>query len=268
MTGLEIISIITGIMQLFPVECPRCREKLQRNGETLNCSGCGVIYLRNSGVADFLTPLSLAQELTSICDYFDNSAVNYDSMIVTMVEELKCPWREYSELIESVVAEARKKLIVDLGCGTSFPVGSFIPADSHYLGLDISSEMLKQSHSLFEDDSNASFWRIDVERLPLPDDSADLCLAFFSFNVFINLEETLRQVNRVLKVDGELFGTVALTLPQENSLQTFRPISAQQLKELLTDLDRPDRELVTERKGDILFFHLKRSSHRNFLRSP
>jgi len=199
-------------MQLLTPECPRCREKLRRNGETLNCSGCGIIYPLNSGVADFLTPLSLAQELIGICDYFDNSAVNYDNMIVTMVEELKCPWREYSELIERVVAEKRKKLIVDLGCGTSFPAGSFIPPDSHYLGLDISSEMLKQSHSLFEDDSNASFWRIDVERLPLPDNSVDLCLAFFSFNVFINLEETIRQINRVLKADGELFGTVALTL--------------------------------------------------------
>jgi len=132
-------------------------------------------------------------------------------MIVTMVEELKCPWREYSELIESVVAEAWKKLIVDLQCGTSFPVGSFISADSLYLDLDISSEMLKQSHSLFEDNSNASFWRIDVECMPLPDDSADLCLAFFSFNVFRNLEVTIKQVSRVLKADGKLFGTVALT---------------------------------------------------------
>lgn len=244
-------------MQLLTPECPRCREKLQRNGETLNCSGCGIIYPINSGVADFLTPLSLAQELIGICDYFDNSAVNYDNMIVTMVEELKCPWREYSELIERVVAEKRKKLIVDMGCGTSFPAGSFIPPDSHYLGLDISSEMLKQSHSLFEDDSNASFWRIDVERLPLPDNSADLCLAFFSFNVFINLEETIRQINRVLKADGELFGTVALTLPKENLLKPFRPISAQQLDVLLRDLKDRGSELFTERKGDILFFHLK-----------
>ncbi len=244
-------------MQLLLPECPRCREKLRRNGETLNCSGCGIIYPRISGVADFLTPLSLSQELTSICDYFDNSAVNYDSMIVAMVEELKCPWREYSELIERVVAGARKKLIVDLGCGTSFPVGSFIPGDSHYLGLDISSEMLKHSHSLFEDDSNASFWRIDVERLPLPDDSADLCLAFFSFNVFINLEETIRQVNRVLKADGELFGTVALTLPKESPLRTFRKISARQLEALLSGFKERGSELFTERKGDILFFHLK-----------
>ncbi|HEB10807.1 MAG TPA: class I SAM-dependent methyltransferase [Spirochaetales bacterium] len=244
-------------MQLFPVECPRCREKLRRNGETLNCSGCGIIYPRNSGITDFLTSLSLATELMGICDYFDNFAVNYDSMIVTMVEELKCPWWEYSELIERVMVEARKKLIVDLGCGTSFPVGSFIPADSHYLGLDISFEMLKQSHSLFEDNSNASFWRIDVERLPLHDNSADLCLAFFSFNVFINLEEIIRQANRVLKADGEFFGNIALTLPQENSLQPFRRISAQQLKKLLTGLGRRGRELVTERRGDILFFHLK-----------
>lgn len=244
-------------MQLFPVECPRCREKLWRNGETLNCSGCGIIYSRNSGITDFLTPLSLAQELTGICDYFDNFAVNYDSMIVTMVEELKCPWREYSELLERVVVKARKKLIVDLGCGTSFPVGSFIPADSHYLGLDISSEMLKQSHSLFEDNSNTSLWRIDVERLPLPDNSADLCLAFFSFNVFINLEKTIRQVKRVLKADGELFGNIALALPQENSLQPFRRISAQQLEELLSGFKERSRKLFTERKGDILFFHLK-----------
>lgn len=247
-------------MQLFPVECPRCREKLRRNGETLNCSGCGTIYPRNAGITDFLAPLSLAQELTSICDYFDNSVANYDSMIVAMVEELKCPWREYSELIERVVAEARKKLIVDLGCGTSFPVGSFIPADSHYLGLDISSEMLKQSHSLFEDDSNASFWRIDVERLPLPDDSADLCLAFFSFNVFINLQETIRQANRVLKADGELFGTVALTLPKESPLRAFRKISARQLEALLTGFEDRGCELFTERKGDILFFHLKHAT--------
>jgi ubiquinone/menaquinone biosynthesis C-methylase UbiE len=247
-------------MQLLSPECPRCREKLRQNGETFNCTDCGIIYPRNSGVADFLTPLSLAQELMGICDYFDNSAVNYDSMIVTMVEELKCPWREYSELIERVVAKAHKKLIVDLGCGTSFPVGSFIPGDSHYLGLDISSEMLKQSHSLFGDDSNASFWRIDVERLPLPDNSADLCLAFFSFNVFINLEESIRQVNRVLKVDGELFGNIALTLPQENSLQPFRRISAQQLEALLTGFTNRGNELFTERKGDILFFHLKQAT--------
>ena len=104
-------------------------------------------------------------------------------------------------------------MILDVGCGTAFPVGSFIPQTSIYLGMDISLEMLGHAKILLGDNLNAALWNIDAERIPLPDNCIDLCLGLMAFNVFPNPHKAATEIHRVLKKDGTVYGTVFVQPP-------------------------------------------------------
>jgi SAM-dependent methyltransferase len=260
----------SGSMQLFSPVCPRCRSGLQRNGESLGCLQCGAVFPVHSSIVDFLHPFPLPAEQAVIARRFDQVAAEYDSTVVSLVEEAGCPWNLYADQLEKVVRQAAGKIILDVGCGTSFPAGPFVPDDSIYLGLDISMGMLNDASSLFRDKVNFSFWHIDVERIPLPADSVDLCLALLVLNAVSDPAGVARQIRRVLRADGELFGSVLLDVPAL-SLPLFpfaparapslgQPAGDRPLEEFFSVLLSDGRTLRTLRKarfGDILLFHLQ-----------
>ena len=47
-----------------------------------------------------------------------------------LVEGLGCPWDDYTARLETFMGGAGGKIILDVGCGTSFPVGPFVPRTS------------------------------------------------------------------------------------------------------------------------------------------
>jgi len=242
-------------MQLFSPFCPSCRESLARNGESFTCSRCGRVYPTKSGVVDFLTslPLSDVQQVTQ--KTFDAASPAYDNAIVRLVESLSCPWSTYTARLEAFMSQTGGKVILDAGCGTAFPIGSFVPPTSIYLGMDISIEMLGHARALLGDTLNASLWNIDVERIPLPDGCVDVCVALLSFNTFPNPQKAAEELRRVLKKDGSLFGTVC-TEPPPDDILSERPIGAGKMHQMLSIFDPSQWEHSMQTEGGILFFHL------------
>ena len=159
------------------------------------------------------------------------------------------------------MARAGGKVILDVGCGTSFPVGSFLPQTSIYLGLDISPEMLGHARSLLGDNLNVALWNIDAERIPLPDNCVDLCLALMSFNAYPNPPKAAEEIHRVLKRDGSLYGTVFFQAPLDEILSE-RPVEPAIVREILSVFDPLAWDLSLESEGGILFFHVTRSEGR------
>jgi ubiquinone/menaquinone biosynthesis C-methylase UbiE len=245
-------------MQLFSPFCPSCRENLARNGDSFTCSKCGRVYPLKNGMVDFLTSLPLSDAQQIVQKTFDAVAGSYDNAIVRLVESLSCPWSTYTARLEAFMAHAGGKVILDIGCGTAFPVGSFIPQTSIYLGMDISLEMLGHAKILLGDNLNAALWNIDAERIPLPDNCIDLCLGLMAFNVFPNPHKAATEIHRVLKKDGSVYGTVFIQPPPEEILSE-RPIEASLVREILSVFDPALWELSIETQGGILFFHVRKS---------
>ncbi len=211
--------------------------------------------LKNS-IVDFLQPFSLPDEQASLAGRFDQVSVQYDSAVVTLVEEMGCPWSQYTDRLEKLLDRAQQKIILDIGCGTSFPAGPFVPDNSIYLGLDISMRMLEGARSLFGDKLNFFYWHVDADRIPLPDGSVDLCLALLLLNVLAEPERAARQISRVLRPGGELFGTAFLNPPPEFSPFPDRPVTEKSLAEFLGVFRSAGMTLNREQCGGILLFHL------------
>jgi len=207
---------------------------------------------------DFLTSLPLADAQQIVQSTFDAAAPSYDNAIVRLVESLACPWRTYTAKLETFMASAGGKVILDVGCGTAFPVGSFVPQTSLYLGMDISLEMLGHARILLGENLNATLWNIDAERIPLPDNCIDLCLVMMSFNVFPNPHKAATEVHRVLKKDGEVYGTVFIRMPPEEILSE-EPIDPDVIRQILSVFDPALWDLDVETQGGILFFHVRKN---------
>jgi ubiquinone/menaquinone biosynthesis C-methylase UbiE len=245
-------------MQLFSPFCPSCRQDLARNGDSFTCSRCGRVYPLKGGTVDFLTSLPLTDAQQIVQRSFDSAAASYDNAVVRLVESLSCPWNAYTAKLEAFIGNAGGKVILDVGCGTSFPVGSFIPPTSIYLGMDISLEMLSHARMLLGNNLNAALWNIDAERIPLPDNCIDLCLALMVLNVLPNPHKAATEIHRVLKKDGTVFGTVYVQAPPED-FPNEKPMEADLIREVLAVFDPALWELNVETVGGILFFHVRKS---------
>jgi len=244
-------------MQLFSPFCPSCRVNLARNGDSFTCSRCGRVYPLKNGIVDFLTSLPLTDTQQVVQRTFDSQSATYDNAIVRLVESLSCPWSTYTARLEAFMRAAGGKIILDMGCGTSFPVGSFLPQTSIYVGMDISLEMLGHAKSLLGENLNAALWNIDADRVPLPDNCVDVCLGLMAFNVFPNPEKAAREMQRVIKKDGSVFGTVFVQVPPEEILGES-PIEPHAVREVLSAFDPGSWEVTFETQGGILFFYVVR----------
>jgi ubiquinone/menaquinone biosynthesis C-methylase UbiE len=246
-------------MQLFSPFCPSCRQDLARNGDSFTCSRCGRVYPLKGGTVDFLTSLPLTDAQQVVQHTFDSVAASYDNAVVRLVESLSCPWSAYTARLERCIGNAGGKVILDVGCGTAFPVGSFIPSTSIYLGMDISLAMLSHARMLLGDNLNAALWNIDAERIPLPDNCIDLCLTLLGLNVFPNPHKAATEIHRVLKKDGTVFGTVYFRAPPEE-FPSEKPMEERLVREVLAVFDPALWELTIEKQGGILFFQVRKNT--------
>jgi ubiquinone/menaquinone biosynthesis C-methylase UbiE len=210
------------------------------------------------GTVDFLTSLPLTDAQQVVQRTFDSVAAGYDNAVVRLVESLSCPWSDYTAKLEGFVGAAGGKVILDVGCGTAFPVGSFIPPTSIYLGMDISLAMLSHARMLMGDNLNAALWNIDAERIPLPDNCVDMCLGLMVLNVFPNPHRAATEIHRVLKKDGTVFGTVYFQAPPE-AFPSEKPMGERLVREVLAVFDPALWTLTIETQGGILFFHVRKS---------
>jgi ubiquinone/menaquinone biosynthesis C-methylase UbiE len=209
-------------------------------------------------MVDFLTSLPLSDAQQIVQQSFDAVASSYDNAIVRLVESLSCPWSTYTAKLEAFMANSSGKVILDVGCGTAFPVGSFVPQTSIYLGMDISLEMLGHARALLGENLNSALWNIDAERVPLPDNCVDLCLGLMTFNVFPNPHRAATEIHRVLKKDGVVFGTAFVEAPR-NEMLNEKPIAPDLVREILSVFDPALWELSFENQGGILFFHVQKN---------
>ncbi|STQ70232.1 malonyl-ACP O-methyltransferase BioC [Hafnia alvei] len=97
--------------------------------------------------------------------------------------------------------------VLDAGCGTGVFSREFRRAGSHVISLDLAEGMLEKSRAL---DSAEQYLLADIEHIPLPDSSVDLCFSNLAIQWCGSLGSALTEMSRVVKPGGKVvFSTLA-----------------------------------------------------------
>jgi len=104
---------------------------------------------------------------------------------------------------------SRGHTVLDLGCGAGFDtlLGTLrISPSGRAIGIDLTLEMVAKArvNAALLGIANVQFLRGEIERLPLPDSSADLVISNGVLNLCPHKPTILAEVNRVLKPGGRL----------------------------------------------------------------
>ena len=125
-----------------------------------------------------------------------------------------------------------ERVILDTGCGTGllfdYMESSFKNSnnhDYHYVGVDISINMLKRFH--FKTDQKANSINLilsDLENLPLRDNMFDLLFSFTSLQNLPDIIQGIRESFRVVKNGAEVhFSILRKRLNKEKLISIIKP---------------------------------------------
>jgi ubiquinone/menaquinone biosynthesis C-methylase UbiE len=101
-------------------------------------------------------------------------------------------------------------LVLDLGCGTCFLIEIIYNSIDLFVGVDISSELLKvaiKKLRYLRGKSNIFFVRADAEYLPFREETFDKIFAFTLLQNIININKCIRAIKRVAKIDSTIIVT-------------------------------------------------------------
>jgi ubiquinone/menaquinone biosynthesis C-methylase UbiE len=109
----------------------------------------------------------------------------------------------HHELLQNVQAVS----ILDLGCGGGKAIQLFCKhiADCNVCGIDHSKEMIELSTRVnrkYIEQKRVKLIQCDVANLPFASSHYDMVSAFDTFNLWENLDGSIKEVARVLKEDG------------------------------------------------------------------
>ncbi len=213
------------------------------------CKSCGALYPVEGKIVKFLESIPIPAELQEKEEIFSRIASAYDNLIISLIESYGCPWQTYIERLEEIVHDLLEhKLIVDVGSGTSFPIGTMIPADSIYVGVDISFSMLREAEELLRENINVTLLNTDVSQIPLEDNSVDTILSILSFNSFQFTDSCINEIKRIAKGNALFLGVF---LEKDNFLDTIkidRALSWSEIESVLKHIsgNRSNYRMVTK----------------------
>ena len=142
----------------------------------------------------------------------------YDRLMEKMVvpKQLDGDFQKHSEILQRDLKGFEQQTIIELGTGTGITAHWLHPSNA-YVGVDISPALLKRAVKKFRTAGfeHSEFYILNVERLPFPDSSFDVCLCILTLNFFEKAELVLQQVQRVLESGGLFYGVVPV--PERNT---------------------------------------------------
>jgi len=95
-------------------------------------------------------------------------------------------------------------LVVDVACGVGYGTSHLADAADMAVGLEVAAEAIDVARTRYRH-GDTWFVRANAERLPLPDRSADAIVCFEGIEHFVNPEQHLDEVMRVLRPGGRYF---------------------------------------------------------------
>lgn len=135
--------------------------------------------------------LKKMNELQKNISYYDSYSQNYDL-------NREHPYYDFlvKEELNILIPHIKNKKVLEVGCGTGVFM-DLIKNDCDVVGIDVSSGMLEKARqkSLVVKEGNA-------ESLPFSPESFDVVYSFKTMPHVVNINESLDEINRVLKKNG------------------------------------------------------------------
>ena len=167
------------------------------------------VPLQGLGVNDFtkVKPYNQNEEKTAqLARMFNTISDKYDQFNDIMTWGMARMWRRTSLL---AMKKYEPKLILDIAAGTAdMCIKSYkYLQPKHVTGVDISDKMLEMGRIKIEKaglSANIDLQVQDVSAMTFADASFDAATIAFGIRNFEKLDESLQQINRVLKTGGHL----------------------------------------------------------------
>lgn len=105
-------------------------------------------------------------------------------------------------VFEDVIFEKNQKILF-VGVGTGADLEWFNHIESTVIGIDYSTEMLKQAKNKFQD-TPIKFLQMDAQNMQFPNDSFDLVIGSLVLSVVQDANLCLKEMARVLKLEGHI----------------------------------------------------------------
>ena len=108
----------------------------------------------------------------------------------------------------SVIPWDGTQIVADVGCGNGFDLRQIVPPGRcrHAIGLDLSAGMLRSLEDLRQS-GGLSLVQADAQRLPLPDQTADVAMAMHMLYHVPDIPAAIRELRRVTKPDGTVLAS-------------------------------------------------------------
>lgn len=130
--------------------------------------------------------------------WFDKQAPVYDdtdTLLYSKYGKISC------QNIKNILKDRKYNNLLDIGCGTAYLIDMLSKEkNAEYVGLDLSSEMLKQANS--KNIKNATFVEGKADELPFEDNTFDIVTCSQSFHHYPDTDKAMKEVYRVLKPNG------------------------------------------------------------------
>lgn len=192
----------------IPLVCPRCKGKCISSETSFLCRACDREYLIRDNIpimfyAEIFGTSGIDVKLANVHGY-SREAMTYDSAMHYHLKSTKADVRRANALLEDIDIQKDGLIILEIGAGTGHcrEVLSRIIPSATYCCTDISFEMLQIASRKYV----AEYIVCDAEALPLPAQSVDLVVCGSFLHHLKDDEKLLKEIHRVLKVDGIFMG--------------------------------------------------------------
>jgi len=172
-------------------------------------------------------------------DHITTAEETWDAIAHSFDSTRRNPWKQCLDFINSL---PKTSVVADIGCGNG---RHLIPCAQHCqkaMGIDISRNLLYITETKLKElnIANIHLCHANVSQLPLRDESVDAVLYIASLH---NVEghdsriQSLKEVNRILKVDGEALISVWSRWQDKFRMQFLKKWFAQIGKSEFGDID-------------------------------